>query len=83
MNPNKFQACQFLVKYHEGRGDKVIVFSDNVYALEVIKLCSLTFETCTHFHDLHIGIRKAPAQIIHPWWDEPGRAHADFAMVST
>lgn len=34
MNPNKFQACQFLVKYHEGRGDKVIVFSDNVYALE-------------------------------------------------
>ncbi|RXW24264.1 hypothetical protein EST38_g1594 [Candolleomyces aberdarensis] len=34
MNPNKFQACQFLIKYHEGRGDKVIVFSDNVYALE-------------------------------------------------
>lgn len=36
MNPNKFQACQFLIKYHEGRGDKVIVFSDNVYALEVV-----------------------------------------------
>lgn len=35
MNPNKFQACQFLIKYHEERGDKVIVFSDNVYALEV------------------------------------------------
>jgi hypothetical protein len=35
MNPNKFQACQFLIKYHEDRGDKVIVFSDNVYALEV------------------------------------------------
>ncbi|KAF6757202.1 P-loop containing nucleoside triphosphate hydrolase protein [Ephemerocybe angulata] len=34
MNPNKFQACQFLIKYHEGRGDKVIVFSDNVFALE-------------------------------------------------
>ncbi|KAF8348873.1 P-loop containing nucleoside triphosphate hydrolase protein [Amanita rubescens] len=34
MNPNKFQACQFLIKYHEERGDKVIVFSDNVYALE-------------------------------------------------
>ncbi|KAJ7284642.1 P-loop containing nucleoside triphosphate hydrolase protein [Mycena rebaudengoi] len=29
-----FQACQFLIKYHEDRGDKVIVFSDNVYALE-------------------------------------------------
>ena len=35
MNPNKFQACQFLIKYHEDRGDKIIVFSDNVYALEV------------------------------------------------
>ena len=35
MNPRKFQACQFLIKYHEDRGDKVIVFSDNVYALEV------------------------------------------------
>jgi len=34
MNPRKIQACQFLIKYHEDRGDKVIVFSDNVYALE-------------------------------------------------
>ena len=34
MNPNKFQACQFLINYHEGRGDKIIVFSDNVYALK-------------------------------------------------
>jgi DNA excision repair protein ERCC-3 len=34
MNPRKFQACQFLIKYHENRGDKIIVFSDNVYALE-------------------------------------------------
>ncbi|KAH7884672.1 P-loop containing nucleoside triphosphate hydrolase protein [Phlebopus sp. FC_14] len=34
MNPKKFQACQFLIKFHEGRGDKIIVFSDNVYALE-------------------------------------------------
>ena len=35
MNPKKFQACQFLIKYHEDRGDKIIVFSDNVFALEV------------------------------------------------
>ena len=35
MNPKKFQACQFLIKFHEERGDKIIVFSDNVYALEV------------------------------------------------
>ncbi|KAL7343894.1 tRNA guanine-N1-methyltransferase [Rhodotorula toruloides] len=34
MNPRKFQACQFLIQYHENRGDKIIVFSDNVYALE-------------------------------------------------
>jgi DNA excision repair protein ERCC-3 len=35
MNPSKFQACQFLIKYHESRGGKIIVFSDNVYALKV------------------------------------------------
>jgi len=34
MNPRKFQACQFLIDYHERRGDKIIVFSDNVFALE-------------------------------------------------
>ncbi|KAG8745842.1 DNA repair helicase RAD25 [Ceratobasidium sp. 414] len=34
MNPRKFQSCQFLIKFHESRGDKIIVFSDNVYALE-------------------------------------------------
>uniref|UniRef100_A0A0V0G770 General transcription and DNA repair factor IIH helicase/translocase subunit XPB n=1 Tax=Triatoma dimidiata TaxID=72491 RepID=A0A0V0G770_TRIDM len=33
MNPNKFRATQFLIKYHERRGDKTIVFSDNVFAL--------------------------------------------------
>lgn len=35
MNPNKFQACQFLISYHERRGDKIIVFSDNVFSLMV------------------------------------------------
>ncbi|KKY15903.1 putative dna repair helicase rad25 [Phaeomoniella chlamydospora] len=34
MNPTKFQVCQFLIDYHEKRGDKTIVFSDNVYTLE-------------------------------------------------
>lgn len=38
MNPNKFQACQFLIDYHEKRGDKIIVFSDNVYALRAYAL---------------------------------------------
>lgn len=39
MNPRKFQACQFLINYHEARGDKIIVFSDNVFALEVSDYC--------------------------------------------
>jgi len=34
MNPNKFRNCQFLLNYHEQRGDKIIVFSDNIFALE-------------------------------------------------
>nr|CAG4651610.1 EOG090X01LU [Triops cancriformis] len=34
MNPNKFRATQFLIKYHERRNDKIIVFSDNVFALK-------------------------------------------------
>ena len=34
MNPGKIQACQFLLDFHEKRGDKIIVFSDNVYALK-------------------------------------------------
>lgn len=38
MNPTKFQACQFLIDYHERRGDKIIVFSDNVFALKAYAL---------------------------------------------
>ncbi|KAG5014501.1 hypothetical protein JHK82_020184 [Glycine max] len=34
MNPNKFRACEFLINFHEGtRGDKIIVFADNLFAL--------------------------------------------------
>lgn len=35
MNPNKFRRCQYLVQFHEERGDKVIIFADNVYALQM------------------------------------------------
>ncbi|KAI9294628.1 DNA repair helicase rad25 [Neoconidiobolus thromboides FSU 785] len=38
MNPSKFQACQYLIQLHESRGDKIIVFSDNVYALQAYAL---------------------------------------------
>lgn len=34
MNPHKFRATQYLIRYHERRGDKTIVFSDNVFALK-------------------------------------------------
>ncbi len=34
MNPHKFRAAQFLIDYHERRNDKIIVFSDNVFALK-------------------------------------------------
>ncbi|KAI3942036.1 hypothetical protein MKW92_010067 [Papaver armeniacum] len=34
MNPNKFRACEFLIRFHEQqRGDKIIVFSDNLFGL--------------------------------------------------
>ena len=38
MNPTKFQVCQFLIDYHEKRGDKIIVFSDNLFALQYYSL---------------------------------------------
>ncbi|VDD92592.1 unnamed protein product [Enterobius vermicularis] len=34
MNPNKFRICEFLILFHERRNDKIIVFSDNVFALK-------------------------------------------------
>jgi len=33
-NPSKLQVCEYLVRFHEHRGDKIIVFSDNVVILE-------------------------------------------------
>ena len=35
MNPAKIRAVHFLVKFHEERGDKIIVFSDLVYSLKL------------------------------------------------
>lgn len=33
-NPRKVHATQYLCDYHEKRGDKILVFSDNIFALE-------------------------------------------------
>ena len=35
MNPNKFRACQYLIDYHEKRRDKIIVSSDDIFALKI------------------------------------------------
>lgn len=34
MNPTKIQVCEYLIKKHEKRGDKIIVFSDSIVALK-------------------------------------------------
>jgi DNA excision repair protein ERCC-3 len=34
MNPTKFRTCEYLIKYHEALGHKIIVFSDNIFALK-------------------------------------------------
>ena len=38
MNPIKFRTCEYLIRLHEERGDKVLVFSDNVFALKLYAL---------------------------------------------
>lgn len=35
-NPNKFIACEYLMNLHEARGDKIIVYSDNIFAQEYL-----------------------------------------------
>jgi len=35
MNPSKLRAVEYLVRFHEARGDKIIVFSDLVYSLKL------------------------------------------------
>lgn len=35
-NPNKFIACEYLINLHEKRGDKIIVFSDQLFAQEYL-----------------------------------------------
>ncbi len=57
MNPKKFQACQFLIKYHEDRGDKIIVFSDNVYALEVSQFSLVHIVSADRSFSTILGLR--------------------------
>lgn len=34
MNPNKLRTCEHLIRFHEARNDKILVFSDDVFALK-------------------------------------------------
>ncbi|KAI8903097.1 P-loop containing nucleoside triphosphate hydrolase protein [Gorgonomyces haynaldii] len=34
MNPYKIQVCQYLVNHHESLGHKILIYSDNVFALK-------------------------------------------------
>lgn len=38
LNPNKFKACQHLIEYHEKRNDKIIVFCDDLFSLDIYAL---------------------------------------------
>jgi len=38
LNPNKLRTCEYLIRYHESRRDKVIVFSDSLFALKEVAL---------------------------------------------
>ena len=35
-NPTKLRACQALMAFHEGQGDKVMIFCDSIYVLEYL-----------------------------------------------
>lgn len=74
MNPKKFQACQFLIKYHEDRGDKIIVFSDNVFALEVYLHSFISL--VVHSSNTKTGICKETWETIHTWRHWPSGTYA-------
>jgi hypothetical protein len=76
MNPRKFQACQFLIKYHEDRGDKIIVFSDNVYALEVRNALRWA---CPIEWFLRTGLCQKTEEALHSWRHASSRTRTDLA----
>lgn len=41
-------ACEYLIRMHERRGDKIIVFADDVFALQTLALkLDKCFHVCT------------------------------------
>lgn len=39
MNPNKFNAVERLIRFHENRGDKILVFADIIHVLNTYGVC--------------------------------------------
>jgi len=67
MNPSKVRAVEFLVRFHENRGDKIILFSDVVYSLklyaEVLKRPMIYGETPERERQYILGLFRATADI--------------------
>lgn len=63
MNPSKLRAVEFLVRFHEERGDKIIVFSDLVYSLklyaDMLKRPMIYGETPEHERQVVLGVFRA------------------------
>ncbi|KAK2964917.1 putative General transcription and DNA repair factor IIH helicase subunit XPB [Blattamonas nauphoetae] len=34
LNPNKIQACEYLIRFHQARHDHILVFCDNIFSLK-------------------------------------------------
>jgi hypothetical protein len=54
----KISACEHLIRHHEARGDKTLVFSDNIFALlsfarilKVFIVCVFAINTRAHTDD--------------------------------
>ena len=82
MNPKKFQACQFLIKFHEDRGDKIIVFSDNVYALEVSDSQGFLRMIPVSNKCRYLGVCKEVGKVVHPRWHWTGGMHENPPTLS-
>ncbi|RHY80000.1 hypothetical protein DYB31_001795 [Aphanomyces astaci] len=74
-NPNKFSAAEYLIKYHEDRGDKILLFSDDVFALRL-------YATKLQKVSSHFGSRRQEAQrlgrILRPKANATGGFNAFF-----
>ena len=81
MNPNKFRVCQFLIRYHEQRNDKIIVFSDSMFALSTYakKLEKYSMNE----NQMFIECLSSSFQTLHLWWNSRCRENKNSSEFST